>query len=304
MSARPRTALRPAHPAPLARPVQRRPRSAVWWVEGLAAVAVAAVYLVAPPAVPSEATIRVAEHRGAALFEWEARWGLAIEPAVQSAVAAIHLEWLANWLYGSLHFALTAAAFVVLLRRRPTAYPRWRTAFVVASVGAFALHRWLPVAPPRLVPDGQGSTLMSDWLAQHSTLWSFESGPISEVANHYSAVPSMHVGWAVLSAVALASATSSRWRTAILVGYPVLVTVVVMATGNHFLVDALAGAAVALGALAGVRVAGDLARHFRERRGRDRREAPDRAPDDRRVETVGPEPRGAADVVEPATQAA
>jgi hypothetical protein len=258
-----------------------------WWIEALAATVVAVVYLAAPRSAPSAATVGAAERRGAALFEWERSWGIAIEPALQSSVAAAGLEWLANWLYGSLHFIVTAAAFVLLLRLRPEAYPRWRTSFVVASVGAFAMHRWLPVAPPRLVPDGRGSTLMSDWLAQHPTPWSFESGPISEVANHYAALPSMHVGWAVLSAVAIGSASRGRWRTAVVLGYPLLVTLVVMATGNHYLVDALAGAATAVGALLVVRsVEGLLRRWRRGRAGSSERPAPLDAGD--RAERPGP----------------
>ena len=66
----------------------------------------------------------------------------------------------------------------------------------------------------------------------------FESGPISEVANHYSALPSMHVGWAVLSAVALGSLCRGGWRTGVVVGYPLLVTIVVMGLST-FLVGLL-----------------------------------------------------------------
>lgn len=246
-------------------------RPTFWWVEALAAAIVAIVYLAAPRAAPSVTLVTAAQRRGAALYEWEQSLGLAIEPAVQSRVAALQLEWLANWLYGSLHFVVTAVAFVALWCRRRAAYPQWRTSFVVASVGAFAVHHWLPVAPPRLVADGHGSTIMADWLAQHPTPWSFESGPISEVANHYAAMPSMHVGWAVLSAVALGPLCRGRWRTGVLVGYPLLVAVVVMATGNHFLVDAVAGVGVALGALLVVRATGQLWQRWRLRSG-DRRD--------------------------------
>jgi hypothetical protein len=280
MSALPRTPLR-SRTTPALDRERSRSRSTAWWIEVLAASVVAVVYLAAPRSTPSTEVILAAERRGAALFGWERSWNVAIEPAVQSAVAAIHLEWVANWLYGSLHFVVTATAFVVLMRRRPADYPRWRTTFVLASLTAFALHHWLPVAPPRLVPDGRGSTLMSDWLAEHATPWSFESGPISEVANHYSAMPSMHVGWAVLSAIALASMLPRRCRRIVLVGYPLLVTVVVMATGNHFLLDAVAGALVGLGAWWAVPVAAHLAQWWRHRRTRGRHGRDDAARLDR-----------------------
>ncbi len=252
----------PRDPAAATRPEPAR-RAVHWQVELLAAAVVAVVYLAAPSSVPSDEVVRAAEGRGAAVFELERAWSLDVEPALQRALAAIDLQVVANWLYGSLHFVVTFAAFVSLLRRRPDLYARWRTAFVVASVSAFLLQRWLPVAPPRLVPSGGGSMLMSDWLAEHHSLWSFQSGPISDAANHYAAMPSMHVGWAMLSACALAVGRTGMWRRVAL-AYPVLVAVVVMATGNHFLLDVVAGAALAAAALAVVGVAGRLRRRSTE----------------------------------------
>lgn len=220
------------------------PRPVLWWVEALAAAVVAAAYVLMPRSAPADATVLAASERGADVYALERSIGLDVEHGVQTLVGSWQLEAVANVLYGSLHFVVTAAAFVVLLRQRSHHYAWWRTSFVVASLIAFATQHLWPVAPPRLIERGDGSTLLADWLAEHPALWSFESGPISELANHHAAMPSMHVGYAVLSAVALGM--GRRRPTQVVVwSYPVLVTVVVMATGNHFLLDAVAGAAVA-----------------------------------------------------------
>ena len=62
-------------------------------------------------------------------------------------------------------------------------------------------------------------------------------------------MPSLHVGWSLLAAIAVFRATSRTWLRALAVAHPVLMALAVTATGNHYLVDSLAGALVALLAL-------------------------------------------------------
>lgn len=57
----------------------------------------------------------------------------------------------------------------------------------------------------------------------------------------------MHVGWAVWCGVVLAVLARTRTMRVVGVGYPLLVTLIVVATGNHYLLDAVAGAALVLG---------------------------------------------------------
>ncbi len=218
-----------------------------WWVELGAAAAVALAYLCGPRSAPSADLVAAAEANGRAVWELEQRLGLDVEPLVQHAALLAGVPGALNWLYGTLHFAVTAVTLVLVFRRHPRRYQCWRAGFVVSSLLAFGIYRLWPVAPPRLLPDGRGGTVLVDTLALHSTPWDFQSGPLSEVANHYAAMPSMHAGWALFCALALGLGRSRRARLALL-GYPALTTVVIMATGNHFLLDALAGfAVVALG---------------------------------------------------------
>jgi len=62
-------------------------------------------------------------------------------------------------------------------------------------------------------------------------------------------MPSLHVGWSMLAATAIFRASSRTWLRALAVVHPVLMALAVTATGNHYLADSLAGAAVALLAL-------------------------------------------------------
>ena len=214
-----------------------------WWVELGAAAAVALAYLSSPRRTPSAALVAEAEANGRALWDLEQRLGLDVEPALQDAALQLGVPGAMNWLYGTLHFVVTAVTLVLLFRRHPGRYQCWRAGFVASSLLAFGVYRLWPVAPPRLLPDGGGSTVLADTLALHPTPWDFQSGPLSEVANHYAAMPSMHAGWALFCALALGLGRSKRTRVALL-GYPMLTTVVIMATGNHFVLDALAGFAV------------------------------------------------------------
>src|SRR5262249_60383226 len=67
------------------------------------------------------------------------------------------------------------------------------------------------------------------------------------------AVPSRHVAWAVWCAAATATAARGRWRHLAWL-YPAATTLVVLASANHFLLDAVGGiAAAGLGMLAASR---------------------------------------------------
>ena len=68
----------------------------------------------------------------------------------------------------------------------------------------------------------------------------------------YAAMPSLHVGWSVLVGLTVFRATSRTWLRAVAVAHPVLMALAVTATGNHYLVDSLAGALVALLAILAV----------------------------------------------------
>jgi hypothetical protein len=221
----------------------RRVPGTRWWIEIGAALAVGAAYLFGPRSAPSPALVERAHRNAGVVLRLEQAWGLDIEAGVQSVVTAWNLAPVSNWLYGTLHFVVTAATLCYLYRCRPQRYSTLRAVFVVASLLAFIIYRLVPVTPPRLLPGASGGTVLVDTLAEYAAPWTFESGAMSQVANQFAALPSMHAGWALFCAIALGIGRSGATRRALL-AYPALVTLVVMGSGNHFFLDAVAGFAV------------------------------------------------------------
>ena len=63
-------------------------------------------------------------------------------------------------------------------------------------------------------------------------------------------MPSLHTAWAVWVAVVAALLVRRTWQRALVWVYPLITVEVIVATGNHYIMDAVAGAAVAGVALA------------------------------------------------------
>ncbi|WP_103501619.1 MULTISPECIES: phosphatase PAP2 family protein [unclassified Streptomyces] len=153
----------------------------------------------------------------------------------------------ASFVYASLHYVVTPAILVWLFRSRPVRYRAMRTWLMLSTLLGLVGFTLLPTAPPRLLDAGHGFV---DSLAQYSGYgwWSdAASAPsgLGDMTNQYAAMPSLHVGWALWCGVVLwwFDRRSVPVRIAA-VGYPLLTTVVVMGTANHYLLDVLGGVLV------------------------------------------------------------
>ena len=166
----------------------------------------------------------------------EERLGLHVEPTVQSAVLrfprAVHGL---NVGYGLFNVSLTVGWLVLLYRRRDPEYEQVRRACVLAHVGAQPAFLLFPTEPPRVL-DGFVDTLseVSGLDLEHPLLVRFY--------NPVAAMPSLHVAFATLTGAAIADRLDSRAGKAVAYAYPPLVALVVTATGNHYVLDAAAGA--------------------------------------------------------------
>ena len=121
---------------------------------------------------------------------------LFVEGRVQHAVDALPgLAGLLGIAYLTLHLAVTAVVLLWLNRRRPAAFPFVRTTLLVASALALVGFLAYPAAPPRLAGIGIADTVSSG----HVDL---NHGLVSSLYNPYAAVPSMHVGYALIVASA------------------------------------------------------------------------------------------------------
>jgi PAP2 superfamily len=183
------------------------------------------------------------------LWQAERRMHLRIEPWLNGLTAAHPpLAEAAGYYYGLLHFIITPLVLAWLYWRRPAAFSRLRSALVLATTAANVVFWAWPVAPPRLAVRG-----MTDVLVTHDILGAADPHGATSLVNLYAAMPSLHVAWAAWCATAIVITTRSRWRHLAWL-YPAATTLVVLASANHFLLDAAGGLAVTgLGMLAASR---------------------------------------------------
>ncbi len=144
-----------------------------------------------------------------------------------------------NLYYDVLHFPVLIACLIWLWVRHRSRYIRMRIT-LAAFTGASLLIQLVPVAPPRMLP---GTGLVDTAVLYHQSVYQSHAG---FDADQLSAMPSVHVGWAILVAIMVITAARSRWRWLVLL-YPVATTLAVVVTANHFWLDGIvAGLLVAL----------------------------------------------------------
>jgi len=168
----------------------------------------------------------------------EARMGVDVEPAVQRTLLRYpRLVHGLNVGYGLFNVTLTVGWLVLLYRRRDEGYHRFRRACLLAHVGAQPAFYLLPTAPPRVL-DGFVDTLseVSGLDLEHPLLVRFY--------NPVAAMPSLHVAFAVATGAEIAQRTDSLLVRSVARTYAPLVATVVAGTGNHYVLDAVAGAAL------------------------------------------------------------
>ena len=190
--------------------------------------------------------------------------GIFHEARLQGALSA--LEWFFSAYYMVGFAPLIAATVLWLAWRQPQRYRELRTALLLSIGLASVVFVLFPAAPPRLIP-GIG-IIDTVGLSDH------DSGSIAGVRfNPYAAMPSMHVGWSLL--VGLAGYRAARRRTvrALFAAHPLVMVLAVTATGNHFALDALAGAAIAAAVLLLARLPVHAINNVRSAMGRARRGA-------------------------------
>ncbi|MFJ3665374.1 phosphatase PAP2 family protein [Streptomyces sp. NPDC090106] len=152
----------------------------------------------------------------------------------------------ADFWYASLHYLVTPAILVWLFRSRAVRYRAARTWLMTSTFIGLIGFTLLPTCPPRLLDASHGFV---DTMAQYSSYgwWGGEaSAPrgMGGMTNQYAAMPSLHVGWALWCGVMLWRHGGTRTMKAAGVAYPLITTIVVMGTANHYFLDAVAGAAV------------------------------------------------------------
>ncbi|MCZ9350111.1 phosphatase PAP2 family protein [Streptomyces mutabilis] len=186
----------------------------------------------------------VPEQRGQALrnADWiwkvEQQLGIAVEQSVNHAVNSV--TWLVvgmNYYYATLHFVVTLGVLVWLYRSHPGRYAATRLVLFATTGVALVGYYLYPLAPPRLMNGGH----FIDTVMVHETWGSMASGDLKNMSNQYAAMPSMHIGWSVWCGLTIFALASVPWVRVLGLVYPALTLVVIVATANHFWLDAVGG---------------------------------------------------------------
>ncbi|MFD9500760.1 phosphatase PAP2 family protein [Streptomyces sp. NPDC060035] len=213
----------------------RRPR--VWFEILLIAVSYW-LYSLVRNAVPEQqaAAMRNADW----VWSLEHAVGLAFEESVNRAVNSV--TWLIvsmNYYYATLHFVVTIGVLIWLFRRHPGRYAASRLILFSTTAVALLGYYLFPLAPPRLMSGGG----FIDTVMLHQTWGSMASGNFKHMSNQYAAMPSMHIGWSLWCGLTICALATAPWARILGLLYPAATLVVIVATANHFWLDAVGGMA-------------------------------------------------------------
>ncbi|MCW2829921.1 MAG: hypothetical protein JWP31_613 [Aeromicrobium sp.] len=147
--------------------------------------------------------------------------------------ALIHVV---NGIYAWVHFPVIVTTLALLYVRRREAYRWFRDVLILTTGLALIGHVVYPLAPPRMRPD---LGMVDTGLAFGQSTYGGDPG--TGFANQYAAMPSMHVGWAVLVSLTVVLCLRTRWRW-IAPAYAVMILLVVVISGNHYWLDGAVGA--------------------------------------------------------------
>jgi membrane-associated phospholipid phosphatase len=169
------------------------------------------------------------------IVDLERSTGTGVEASVQDAFTGTWMLWVLNHLYLIAQLGVIPAVLIFLYRRSPAIYARLRNTILATWLISVPVYGLFPVAPPRLADIG-----ITDTISAGGTL-AMDSNLTTSFYNQLAAVPSLHVGFAVAVGVAMFAALRNPvLRFAALLWGP-LIGLAVVATGNHFVFDMIAG---------------------------------------------------------------
>ena len=234
----------PAH-HPVAGPVQRIPFFHWFGVArevGIVGIA-ALIYFFARGLIHTRAD--QAQDHAEWLVSFERTIGIFHEPTFQGwIVGRAWLTDLANAVYIYGHWPVVAMTLTWLLVRHRDAFRVYRSAMLISGAIGIVVFVTFPMAPPRFLSD----LGFVDTVTLHSEAYRVLQPP--SLTNQYAAMPSLHVGWNLLMGIAIVTQARHRLWELFGVTMPLLMYLATIVTANHYVVDGVAGAAVALLGLA------------------------------------------------------
>lgn len=171
--------------------------------------------------------------------------GLRLDPehGVQDfGLGHLWLVHLADNFYLVAHLPVLLAVAIWVYWWHHAAYRWFRNAFLFSALIGLSIYVLYPVAPPRFMPG------FVDTMDRYG--FNVDGSAAGPFYNPFAAMPSLHVGWALLAGIAIVLCARLWWLRVAGASIPILMTLAVTVTGNHYLLDAVAGAIVVLIALA------------------------------------------------------
>ena len=185
------------------------------------------------------------------LIQFERTLHVFVEPSVQAWASGSHVLMVsASWLYVNAQGPITIGALLYLYVRHNERFYFVRNMFMVAMVIALIGYVVFPTAPPRFMPEWGFIDSVSDLTGVRVN---HASSAMTALFNPYAAVPSMHVAFALMIGWPLASLSRTRAARVLWRLYPLLIAFVIVATANHFILDAILGALTAGASAIGAR---------------------------------------------------
>jgi membrane-associated phospholipid phosphatase len=210
------------------------------WVLGQVLLVASGVFVYFRIRGITDASVEVAHAHASEIVRAERWLGLDVEATVQAPVVSSQtLATAANWVYVWGHWPVIVATMAWLVWRHRDAFRRLRDAMLVSGFLGMIVFVSYPVAPPRLFDRG-----LVDTVTESSEAYRYLQPPA--FVNQYAAMPSLHAGWDLLVGLAILGAATTIGVKTIGALMPVLMTWAVVATANHYILDVVAGIALAL----------------------------------------------------------
>lgn len=218
------------------------PRRTVLWVLGQAALVglLVCVYFGVRGLTVGSASDAVAN--AGRVLDLEDHLHIDVEGSLQALITGSGaLSTVANWIYIWGHWPVIIATMVWLATRHSDVFLRLRDAMMLSGAVGMVIFATFPVAPPRLADAG-----MIDTISERSHAYRVLQPPA--FVNQYAAMPSLHAGWDLLVGIAIVTAASSLALKIIGYAMPILMSMAVVLTANHYILDVIVGISLALAA--------------------------------------------------------
>jgi hypothetical protein len=184
------------------------------------------------------------------ILDVENQFGVAWEASVQQALTGTWILWVLNHLYLAAQLIVVPGALIFTYWRSRDVYVRLRNTILATWLISIPVYALFPVAPPRLAGMGLVDTITSQ------TGFAMDSKLTTSFYNELAAVPSLHVGFAVAVSIAVAAAVRSPVVKGLAMLWGPAIALAVVATGNHFIFDIVAGLAASAAGYAAGRLIG------------------------------------------------